>query len=113
MSLFPRWGTALWPGSHGAMQQGKTESSYHRERGYPLASLTILGAAENRKRGKAALYHRKSDGALQGILLLDVNLLWSKNTSSASHLYIKNISESGKFQVETKQPSPDGFSLRG
>lgn len=95
------------------MQQGKTESSYHRERGYPLASLTILGAAENRKRGKAALYHRKSDGALQGILLLDVNLLWSKNTSSASHLYIKNISESGKFQVETKQPSPDGFSLRG
>lgn len=95
------------------MQQGQTESFDHGERGYGLASLATLRAAEKRKRRKAALYHGKHDWALQGIMLLDVNLLWFKNTPSASRLYIKNISGSGTFRIETKQPSPGGFSLRG
>lgn len=37
----PPVGTAPWPGSQGVMQQGKPESSDHRERGYPSASLAI------------------------------------------------------------------------
>lgn len=37
--------------------------------------LTILGAAERGTRRKVALYHWKSDLALQEILWLDVNLL--------------------------------------
>lgn len=37
--------------------------------------LTMLGAAERGTRRKVALYHWKSDWALQEILWLDVNLL--------------------------------------
>lgn len=76
------------------MQQGKLEGSDHGERGSTMASLAILGVAEKGKR-RQALHHGKIDGALQGIWLLDVNFPWFKNTPSASHLHIKNISGGG------------------
>jgi len=81
------------------MQLGKKESFYHGERGYPLVTLATVGETEKGKRSKAALYHGKVDRAFQRILLLDVNLLWFKNTPSASCLYIKNISGRGIFRI--------------
>lgn len=64
--------------------------------------LTILGAAEKGLRRKVVLTHWKSDWTLQEILWLYVNLLWFRNTCSASCLHIKNNLESGIFYMETK-----------